>query len=113
MFDSQSRSGRRGAHAAATGPAPATTSIFSAYPRTSARRKHVDPELVLKRQRNKVAAQKYRQKKLDRISELELEVTDVKRERDELRLRLAKQEAETAALKEMLRLANPVLVEGT
>ncbi|KAK0726845.1 hypothetical protein B0T26DRAFT_617127, partial [Lasiosphaeria miniovina] len=60
--------------------------------------------LVAKRQRNNVAAKKYRQKKLDRIQELEEEVDEVKRERDELRISLARKEAETAALREMLKM---------
>lgn len=50
-----------------------------------------------------MAARKYRQKRLDRIEELEGTVEELKAERDELRLKLARQEAETAALKEMLR----------
>jgi len=61
-----------------------------------------DQDLLVKRHRNNLAAKKYRQKKVDRIKELEDEVTDIKRERDELRIRLARQEAETAALREML-----------
>jgi hypothetical protein len=59
-------------------------------------------DLLIKRHRNNIAAKKYRQKKVDRIKELEDEVADVKRERDDLRIRLARQEAETAALREML-----------
>lgn len=89
-----------------------TTSTLS-HRRADVYHRHVDPELALKRQRNKVAAQKYRQKKLDRISELELEVAEVKSERDELRIQLAKQEAETAALREMLKLANPGGMSGS
>lgn len=115
VFDSNpptvSSTGSSGCFSAHPTPATSTTNPAAAgaaaYPVTGGRRKHVDPEVALKRQRNKVAAQKYRQKKLDRISELEVEVTDVKRERDELRIQLAKQEAETAALREMLKLANP------
>ncbi len=61
-----------------------------------------DQDLLVKRHRNNIAAKKYRQKKVDRIKELEDEVSDIKRERDELRIRLARQEAETAALREML-----------
>ncbi|KAK0612477.1 hypothetical protein B0T17DRAFT_466869, partial [Bombardia bombarda] len=60
--------------------------------------------VLVKRQRNNVAAKKYRQKKMDRIEELEHEVKEVKEERDELRIRLARQEAETAALREMLKM---------
>lgn len=83
--------------------------------RTSKKRSHAassgastpadaDAELSLKRQRNNIAAKKYRQKRIDRIEELESEVEAVKRERDELRIKLARQEAETAALREMLKL---------
>lgn len=61
-------------------------------------------DLALKRQRNNIAAKKYRQKRIDRITELEEEVDEVKRERDELRIKLARQEAETAALREMLKM---------
>jgi uncharacterized protein (UPF0335 family) len=64
----------------------------------------VDPETALKRQRNNVAARKYRQKKIDRISELEDELKVIKDERDDLRIRLARQEAETAALKSLLKI---------
>ncbi|KAI1213647.1 uncharacterized protein F4807DRAFT_408569 [Annulohypoxylon truncatum] len=64
----------------------------------------VDPVTALKRQRNNVAARKYRQKRIDRISELEMELQGVKQERDDLRLRLARQEAEAAALRSMLQL---------
>ena len=59
-------------------------------------------DILVKRHRNNIAAKKYRQKKVDRIKELEDEVDHVKRERDELRIKLARQEAETAALREML-----------
>lgn len=64
----------------------------------------VDHVTALKRQRNNVAARKYRQKRIDRINELELELDEVKQERDDLKLRLARQEAETAALRSMLQM---------
>lgn len=63
-----------------------------------------DPSSALKRQRNTMAARRYRQKRVDRISELEGAVDQLTRERDELRLKLARQEAETAALREVLRM---------
>ncbi|KAI0182090.1 hypothetical protein GGR52DRAFT_568293 [Hypoxylon sp. FL1284] len=69
-------------------------------------RSPVDPATALKRQRNNVAARKYRQKRIDRISELETELKEVKEERDDLRIRLARQEAETAALRSMLRISS-------
>ncbi|KAI8180304.1 hypothetical protein K4K54_009539 [Colletotrichum sp. SAR 10_86] len=58
---------------------------------------------ILRRQRNTIAARKYRQKKVDRISDLEKMLEDMTRERDELRLRLARQEAETEALRSVMR----------
>ncbi|KAK3337615.1 hypothetical protein B0T19DRAFT_79641 [Cercophora scortea] len=63
-----------------------------------------DQDTLVKRQRNNIAAKKYRQKKVDRIEQLEAELDEVKGERDELRIRLARQEAETSALREMLKL---------
>lgn len=65
-----------------------------------------DPDVVLKRQRNTIAARKYRQKRLDRIKELEDALEAMTQERDELRLKLARQEAETAALREMMQMKN-------
>ena len=44
------------------------------------------------------------QKRIDRINELELELDEVKQERDDLKLRLARQEAEAAALRTMLQM---------
>ncbi|CAK7566185.1 MAG: hypothetical protein SEPTF4163_004122 [Sporothrix epigloea] len=61
-----------------------------------------DPDVLLKRQRNSLAARKYRQKKLDRISELEIEVGQLQGERDALRIQLARQEVETATLRNLL-----------
>lgn len=61
-----------------------------------------DAETVLKRQRNTMAARKYRQKRLDRISDLEHALGEVTGERDELKLQLARREAEVEALREML-----------
>lgn len=71
---------------------------------SSKRQDAEDPDVVVKRQRNTIAARKYRQKRLDRIQELEDALKTVTGERDELRLRLARQEAETAALREMMQM---------
>lgn len=65
----------------------------------------VDETTLIRRYRNNLAAKRCRQKKLDRITELEEEVKRVMSERDELRIALAKREAEVRALREMLRLA--------
>ncbi|KAE8359963.1 hypothetical protein BDV27DRAFT_149103 [Aspergillus caelatus] len=58
---------------------------------------------AIKRRRNTMAARRYRQKGRDRIAELEYALRDMEHERNELRLQLARREAEVAALKEMLR----------
>lgn len=58
-----------------------------------------------KRERNTAAARRYRQKRLDRIKELEDELAKVTADRDELKLKLARQEAETATLRDLLVMA--------
>ncbi|KAI0884579.1 uncharacterized protein GGS22DRAFT_163828 [Annulohypoxylon maeteangense] len=87
-------------------PMPKSPGASSSQGQTpkSRRSPPVDPITALKRQRNNVAARKYRQKRIDRITELEMELQGVKDERDDLRLRLARQEAEAAALRSMLQL---------
>ncbi|KAF2102207.1 hypothetical protein NA57DRAFT_54130 [Rhizodiscina lignyota] len=62
--------------------------------------------LTLKRHRNNIAAKKYRQKRIDRIEELEEEVRSVTKEKDQLRLELAKREAEVEMLRKMLERKN-------
>ncbi|KAM4055812.1 leucine zipper domain-containing protein [Hirsutella rhossiliensis] len=59
-------------------------------------------DAAARRRRNTLAARKYRQRRLDRIAELERALGEVTGERDELRLRLARREAEVEALREML-----------
>ena len=55
-----------------------------------------------KRRRNNIAAAKYRQKKVDRIEELEGQLQTVINERDELKIALAKRDAEVELLRRML-----------
>lgn len=88
------------------------TSTFSLHPSPSSssgsslKRKSSpedeDANVTLKRQRNTLAARKYRQKRLDRISELEAALAAMTNERDDMRLQLARREAEVDALREML-----------
>jgi hypothetical protein len=88
------------------------TSTFSLHPSPSSssgssRKRKSSPEdedsnVALKRQRNTLAARKYRQKRLDRITELEDALAAMKDERDDMRLQLARREAEVDALREML-----------
>lgn len=55
-----------------------------------------------RRRRNKLAARRLRQKKLDQVSKLEAQLEEVKKERDALRLRAAKSEGEVMALRQMI-----------
>ncbi|KAF2424847.1 hypothetical protein EJ08DRAFT_559771, partial [Tothia fuscella] len=57
---------------------------------------------VEKRQRNNLAARKYRQKRIDRIEELEEALRKMAQEKDDLAIRLAKRDGEVELLKEML-----------
>jgi len=88
---------KRSSHGAAV-----ASSVAAAPPAAPA--DDLDLEVLDRRHRNNLAAKRYRQKKIDRIEELENEVKEVKQERDDLRIRLARQEAEVAALREMLKM---------
>lgn len=57
---------------------------------------------VQKRQRNTEAARRYRQRKVDKVSELEEALQLMTMERDDLRLRLARSEAETGVLRSLV-----------
>ena len=61
-----------------------------------------ETDQVNKRQRNTEAARRYRQRKLDRTSELEEALAEMTRERDELKLKLARSEAEAGVLRGMV-----------
>jgi hypothetical protein len=54
---------------------------------------------VEKRQRNTEAARRYRQRKVDRVSELEEALQLMTKERDEMKLRVARAEAEADVLR--------------
>ncbi|KAJ8103422.1 hypothetical protein POJ06DRAFT_234442 [Lipomyces tetrasporus] len=60
------------------------------------------PARVVKRQLNTLAARRYRQRRLDQVKDLEAELRNVQRERDELRMRVSKLEGETEVLKSLL-----------
>ncbi|KAL4922391.1 hypothetical protein BDW62DRAFT_52320 [Aspergillus aurantiobrunneus] len=62
-----------------------------------------NPSRVTKRQLNTMAARRYRQRRLDRMTQLEEELEAVKRERDELKMRVSKLEGETEALRSMVK----------
>lgn len=62
-----------------------------------------DDEMVDKRRRNNAAAAKYRQKKLDRIEELEMALSTMTKERDDLKVQLAKKDGEVELLNRLLK----------
>lgn len=57
---------------------------------------------VAKRRLNTLAARRYRQRRVDQVRDLEVELEKVKRERDEFRLRVSKLEGETDVLRGLL-----------
>ncbi|KAJ5900805.1 uncharacterized protein N7473_004875 [Penicillium subrubescens] len=62
----------------------------------------VDSSRVEKRRLNTLAARRCRQRRVDRMKTLEDELESMRRERDELRLKVSKLEGETEALKGLL-----------
>jgi len=82
---------------------------FSATASNSSRKRSATPAVepvvedrAEKRRRNNAAAAKYRQKKVDRIDELEGQLQTMATERDELKIALAKRDAEVELLRSML-----------
>lgn len=61
-----------------------------------------DDRLQEKRRRNKLAARRLRQKKMDHMSDLESRLEEMTKERDELRLKAAKWEGEVMVLRQLL-----------
>lgn len=57
---------------------------------------------TVKRQRNTMAARRYRQRRLDRLAELEQKLAEMTADRDDLKVKLARREAEVGALREVL-----------
>lgn len=55
-----------------------------------------------KRRRNTLAARRFRQKQQDRVAQLEQALKEVTKERDELKMQVARWEGETVALRAML-----------
>ena len=73
---------------------PATSSPSSADTFSGGKR--------VKQQRNTEAARRYRQRKVDRVSDLEDALQKMTQERDELKLKLARAEAESDVLRGMM-----------
>jgi hypothetical protein len=61
-----------------------------------------EDRLQEKRRRNKLAARRLRQKKMDQMSDLEARLEEMRKERDDLRLNAAKWEGEVMVLRQLL-----------
>lgn len=61
-----------------------------------------EERILEKRRRNTLAARRFRQRKQDHVADLERRLAAVTKERDELRLQIAKWEGEVMALRKML-----------
>lgn len=83
-------------------PSPAASSSSGSSHKRKSSPEDESASVALKRQRNTLAARKYRQKRLDRISELEAALAAMTSERDDMRLQLARSEAQNDALREMM-----------
>jgi hypothetical protein len=57
---------------------------------------------IRKRKLNTLAARRYRQKRVDQVTELETALKDTQRERDDLNVQVARLEGELGALRQML-----------
>lgn len=62
----------------------------------------VNPSRIEKRKQNTLAARRYRQKRVDQMQQLEDALRETERERDALKVRVARLEGETETLKQML-----------
>ncbi|KAL5050622.1 hypothetical protein BDW71DRAFT_194382 [Aspergillus fruticulosus] len=83
-------------------PMPSATSLPTPSRESSPKEKE-HPSRIIKRQLNTMAARRYRQRKLDKVAQLEEELAAVKRERDELKMRVSKLEGETEVLRSMVK----------
>jgi len=69
----------------------------------SPKNKFEDSSRIQKRTLNTLAARRYRQKRVDQVSGLETALKETQTERDELKIRVAKLEAEVEVLRGLLR----------
>ena len=90
---------------------PATLSVITKTPSPGPHmarpgtKRSLRPEteaLTDRRRRNNAAAAKYRQKKVDQIADLQQALKAAEEERDALKLRLAKRDAEVEVLRQLL-----------
>jgi len=85
-------------------PPPASHSISSPQSKTALHQPHHDSSAkIKKRNLNTVAARRYRQKKVDQVKDLEAALKDTEIERDELKLKIARLEAENGILRGLVK----------
>lgn len=82
-----------------------TAPTASSHKAKPGRKRAISPENEAqadKRRRNTAAAAKYRQKRTDRVAELENALVEISKERDALKLQLAKRDAEVGLLQRLV-----------
>ncbi|KAF3385125.1 hypothetical protein F1880_002868 [Penicillium rolfsii] len=105
LIPSPSNSQDEHSHASPISQIPGSVSTSLSSPATSQGDDvltRVDSSRVEKRRLNTLAARRCRQRRVDRMKSLEDELEAMRRERDELRLKVSKLEGETEALKGLL-----------
>jgi len=90
-------------YAPTASPPKSSATSASPAPRDKSPKDKERPDRVVKRQQNTQAARRYRQKKLDKMDSLEAELRLVQRERDELRVQVARLQGETETLRGLLK----------
>lgn len=74
----------------------------STLPSTKSAENSEEEKIIEKRRRNTLAARRFRQKQQDRVVNLEAELSKVTKERDELKVLLARYQGETEALRKLV-----------
>ncbi|KAL1881702.1 hypothetical protein Plec18167_003301 [Paecilomyces lecythidis] len=74
----------------------------STLPSTKSAENSEEDKIVEKRRRNTLAARRFRQKQQDRVTNLEAELAKVAKERDELKVLVARYQGETEALRKLV-----------
>ncbi|KAJ9299060.1 hypothetical protein DTO271G3_3302 [Paecilomyces variotii] len=74
----------------------------STLPSTKSAENSEEDKIVEKRRRNTLAARRFRQKQQDRVTNLEAELAIITKERDELKMLVARYQGETEALRKLV-----------
>jgi len=81
---------------------PPSQSPNSSSPTSTSAKAQSNPSRVRKRTLNTLAARRYRQKRVDQVSGLETALKETEAERDSLKIRIAKLEAEVEVLRGLI-----------